>query len=61
MSDQPGSFPGTGEPLVASFQKVLRPAVVEVLNNPFAAAELSDAVLAAKSIQHDADLLFSRR
>jgi hypothetical protein len=47
-----------GQPFLAGFQKVLRPAVIEVLDNAFAAAELGDAVLAAQPLQHDTDLLF---
>src|SRR5262249_37915922 len=37
----------------------LRPTVVQVLIDPFLAAQLSNAVLAAQALQHDADLLFS--
>src|SRR5262249_21482536 len=33
--------------------------VVQVLIDPFLAAQLSNAVLAAQAFQHDADLLFS--
>src|SRR5207253_1005418 len=40
--------------------KVLRPAIIEVLDNPLATAELGDTVLAAQSFQHDPDLVFSR-
>src|SRR6188472_3845139 len=46
------------QPPLAGFQEFLRPGVVEALCNPFLAAELSDAVLAAKAIQHDPDLVF---
>src|SRR5499433_92470 len=49
-----------GEPFLARLQELLRPTVVQVLIDPFLAAQLSDAVLATQSFQHDADLLFSR-
>ena len=49
-----------GEPPLAGFQELLRPAVVQALGDAFAAAQLGDAVLAAQAIQHDADLLFGR-
>src|SRR6266446_2853370 len=48
-----------GEPFLARLQELLRPTVVEVLIDPFLAAQLSNAVLAAQAFQHDADLLFS--
>jgi hypothetical protein len=32
---------------IAGFQKLLGPAVIQVLEDPFSAAQLSDAVLAA--------------
>ena len=47
--------------LAASVQKLLRPAMVEVLGNTFLAAQLSDCFLAAKALQHNADLLFCRK
>src|SRR4029077_19769577 len=47
--------------LLASFQKLLRPAVIEVLHDALAAAQLGDAVLAAKTGQEDADLLLRRK
>src|SRR5262249_39309660 len=40
-------------------QELLRPTVVQVLIDPFLAAELSNAVLATQAFQHDTDLLFS--
>src|SRR6266540_2909382 len=49
-----------GEPFLARLQELFRPAVVEVLVDPFLAAQLSNAVLAAQAFQHNADLLFSR-
>src|SRR5262249_57659123 len=48
-----------GEPFLARLQELLRPTVVQVLIDPFLAAQLSNAVLAAQAFQHDADLLFS--
>src|SRR6516164_9369646 len=48
-----------GEPFLARLQELLRPTVVQVLIDPFLAAHLSNAVLAAQAFQHDADLLFS--
>jgi hypothetical protein len=42
-------------------EEVLRPTVIEVLDNAFAAAELGDAVLAAQPLQHNADLVFGRK
>src|SRR5262245_4629983 len=50
----------TGKPTLASLQKLLRPAVVQALDDPFAPAEFSNAGFAAQAIQHNADLLFSR-
>src|SRR5262245_20816843 len=47
-----------GEPFLARLQELLRPTVVQVLIDPFLAAQLSDAVL-TQAFQHDADLLFS--
>src|SRR6516164_10870532 len=49
-----------GQPLLARLQEVLRPAVVEVLIDPFLAAQLGHAVLAAQARDHDPDLIFSR-
>src|SRR2546430_15572611 len=48
-----------GEPFLARLQELFRPTVVEVLIDPFLAAQLSNAVLAAQAFQHNADLLFS--
>src|SRR5262245_16427814 len=50
-----------GQAFLASFQKLLRPAVIEVLDDPFAPAQLGDAVLAAQTGQNNADLLFRRK
>jgi hypothetical protein len=38
-----------GKPLLAGLQKLLRPSVIEVLVEPFLAAELSNADLTAKA------------
>src|SRR3712207_1763290 len=46
--------------LLAGFQKLLGPAVVQVLADALTPAQLGDAVLAAQALQHDADLLFGR-
>src|SRR6516225_2932756 len=48
-----------GEPFLARLQELLRPMVVQVLIDPFLAAQLRNAVFAAQAFQHDADLLFS--
>src|SRR5262245_5678555 len=48
-----------GEPFLARLQELLRPTVVQVLIDPFLAAELSNAVLATQAFQHDTDFLFS--
>src|ERR1700688_5048799 len=48
------------QPPLAGFQEVLRPAIIEVLDDPFATAQLGDALLAAQALQHNADLLFCR-
>src|SRR5438067_9482734 len=50
-----------GQALLASLQKFLRPAVIEVLDDPLAATQLGDAVLAAQTAQDDADLLLRRK
>src|SRR3981081_3779252 len=48
------------QPLLAGFQEVLRPTIIQVLDDPFATAQLGDALLAAEAHQDDADLLFCR-
>jgi hypothetical protein len=50
-----------GQPFLAGLEEVLRPTIIEVLDDAFAAAELGDAVLAAQAIQHDADLILRRK
>jgi len=47
----------TGEPLLAGFQELLRPAVIHRRGDALAAAELRNALLAPQALQHDADLL----
>src|SRR3954454_4234305 len=49
------------EPLFAGVEELLGPAVIHRRRDPLAAAELGDALLAAQALQHDADLLFSRK
>jgi hypothetical protein len=54
MTSQLGPY---RQPAASSLpQKVFRPPVVEVLDDPLAAAKLGDTVLAAQTFQHDADL-----
>jgi hypothetical protein len=48
------------EPAFASFQKLLRPAVVQAFGDTFAAAELGDGDFAAQTVEDDADLLLGR-
>ena len=43
--------------LLARLQEVLAPALVEVGGDALATAQLGDALLAAKALEHDADLL----
>src|ERR1700724_868700 len=56
------SSPGriAGEPLLPGLKEVFRPAVIQILDDPFATAQLGDALLAAQALQHNADLLFCR-
>src|SRR5262249_47147920 len=46
--------------LLPGLEKVFRPAIIEVLDDPLAAAQLGDAVLAAQAFQYNADLVFRR-
>ncbi len=48
------------QPLRTNLHEVLRPLVIDALWDAFAAAQLSNSVLAARPIQHDPDLLFGR-
>ena len=43
------------KPPLASFQELLRPAVLEALGDPFPTAQLGDAVLAAQARKHNLD------
>ena len=49
-----------GQPSLAGFQKLLRSVVIQALGDALSPTQLRDAVLATKSVQHDADLLFRR-
>src|SRR5260370_20822001 len=46
--------------LLPRLEKVFRPAIIKVLDDPLAAAELGDTVLAAQAFQYNADLVFRR-
>src|SRR6516225_1233416 len=48
------------QPALAGLQELLRPAVIHRGGDAFPAAQLRDALLAAQSFQHNADLLFGR-
>src|SRR5262245_10196595 len=50
-----------GQALLARLEKFLRPTVIEILDDPLAPAQLGDAVLAAQSFQHDADLVSAEK
>src|ERR1019366_7318162 len=45
---------------LASFQELFRPVVIQALGNALAPAQLRDAVLTAKAVQHNTDLLLGR-
>src|SRR6056300_1981194 len=47
-----------GQALLASLQKLLRPAVVQILVDAFLAAQLGNAGFASQAFQHDPDLVF---
>ena len=47
--------------LLAGFEELLGPAIVEVLGDAFLAAQLGDAVLAAQPFEHDAVILREQR
>jgi hypothetical protein len=57
-----GCGPGriASQSFLACLEKVFRPAVIEVLDDPLAAAELGDAVPAAQAFQYNADFVFRR-
>src|SRR5262245_62423756 len=48
-----------GEPFLARLQELLRPTVVQVLIDPFLAAQLSNAVLAAQALDRKSTRLNS--
>jgi hypothetical protein len=52
------AFGVTRQPLLAGFQELLRPFVIEALRDPLAPTQLRDRVLAAQAFQDDADPLF---
>jgi hypothetical protein len=58
-----GGFPRriAGQPLLASLQELLRPAVIEVLVNALLAAKLGDTVLPTQASNHNPDLVFRRK
>src|ERR1019366_1919067 len=45
---------------LASFQELFRPVVIQALGNTLAPTQLRDAVLTAKAVQHNTDLLLGR-
>src|SRR3954469_15606975 len=49
----------TRESLLPGLQKLLRPAVIQVLVDAFLAAQLGNAVLATKAGDHNPDLVLS--
>jgi len=53
-----GRFPRgvARQPLLACLQEVFRPTIVKVLVDAFLATQLRDAVLAAQTCNHNADL-----
>jgi hypothetical protein len=50
----------SGKLLLARFEKVLAPSVVEVRGDAFSTTEIGDALLASKPFKDNADLLFRR-
>src|SRR3546814_4629874 len=50
----------SGEAPLAGLHELLRPGVIQALGDPFLAAQLGNAVLAAQAFQHDPDLVFGR-
>jgi hypothetical protein len=47
-----------GQSLLPRFEKLLRPAIIEVLDDPLATAKLGDTVLPAQAFHHNPDLVF---
>ena len=48
------------KPLLAGFQELLRPTIVQTFGDPLPAAQFGDAVLAAQTREHNPDLLLGR-
>ena len=46
-----------GQPLLAGFEKLLRPVVIQALGDTFTSPQRRDRLLAAQPFQHNADLL----
>ena len=60
-STQPARYGSiTAIALIAGFEELLGPTVIEVLGDALLAADLGDAVLTAKTFEDDADLLLGR-
>src|SRR5256886_11502851 len=57
-----GRGPGriASQSLLPGFEKVFRPAIIEVLDDTLAAAELGGAFLAPQGFQYNPDLVFRR-
>jgi len=53
---RPGGIPR--QPPLADFHELLRPCVIQALDDAFLTAQLGDAILAAQAFQHDPDLVF---
>lgn len=49
-----------GQPLLARFQKFLRPTVIKALGNTFTTAKSGNALLATQDFQHNADFIVRR-
>src|SRR5271169_531647 len=50
----------TRQPTLASFEELLRPDIIKALSNALTPTQLGNAVVAAQTVQHDPDLVFSR-
>jgi hypothetical protein len=50
-----------GQTLLAGFQEILAPAVIQIAVDAFAATQLGNRALAAQPLQHDTDLFFGRK
>ena len=49
------------EPLLAGFEKLLAPAVIQIRRQALLAAQRGDAFFAPQALQHDPNLLFGRK